>query len=232
MILHYLPAANRFHSQIDWLDSWHSFSFGQHYDPPRQGFRALRVINEDRITGGAGFGRHGHRDMEILTYVLDGALAHKDSSGGAGTIRPGDAQRMSAGTGIEHSEYNASADEAVHFLQIWLQPARAGLTPGYEQAALAAVPEGASRLDLVAGPDGGPHAVTLHQDARICRAVLAEGRPLTVDLATGRHAWVQVARGQATVLGRALATGDGLAVSGAERLDLAGAGELLVFDLA
>ncbi len=232
MIVHHLPAAGRFHTKIDWLDSWHSFSFGQHHDPERQGFRALRVINEDRVTPGAGFGRHGHRDMEILTYVLDGALAHKDSSGGAGTIRPGDAQRMSAGTGIEHSEYNASADSAVHFLQIWLDPGQTGIAPGYEQVALPVAAPGESRIDLVGGPDAGANSVRIHQDARVWRVVLGKDAPIVIDLAQGRQAWVQVARGEAVAQERSLGTGDGLAVSGAARLDLAGAGELLVFDLA
>lgn len=232
MILSHLPAAGRFHTRIDWLDSWHSFSFGHHHDPARQGFRSLRVINEDRVAGGAGFPTHGHRDMEILTYVLDGALAHKDSSGGAGGIRPGDAQRMSAGSGIEHSEFNASADAPVHLLQIWLLPERAGIMPGYEQAALPAAEAGESRIDLVAGPEGGAGAVRLQQDARVWRVLLDEGGPATLDFAAGRHAWVQVARGSAQVLGRALAQGDGLAVSGAERVEMAGSGELLVFDLA
>lgn len=183
MILHHLPAAARFHTQIDWLDSWHSFSFGPHHDPARMGFRALRVINEDRIAPGAGFPRHGHRDMEILTYVLEGALAHKDSSGGAGTIRPGDAQRMTAGKGIEHSEYNASADAPVHLLQIWLLPERAALTPGYEQTALPTATPAQGGLALIAGPAGGDDAVTLHQDARIWRALLTKGAPIAVDLA-------------------------------------------------
>ncbi len=232
MILHHLPAAGRFHTEIDWLDSWHSFSFGHHHDPARQGFRSLRVINEDRVLGGAGFPTHGHRDMEILTYVLKGALAHKDSSGGAGVIRPGDAQRMSAGTGIEHSEYNASADASVHLLQIWLLPGRTGLTPGYEQAALPVAAPGESRIDLIAGPDGGAHAVRVHQDARIHRVLLAEGQPLDHAIDATRHAWIQVARGNAEVAGRTLVAGDGLAVSGADRLQLAGSGELLLFDLA
>ena len=230
MTLVHHPAASRFHTQIDWLDSWHSFSFGHHYDPARQGFRSLRVINEDRVAGGAGFPTHGHRDMEILTYVLEGGLAHRDSSGGVGVIRPGDAQRMSAGTGIQHSEYNASADEGVHFLQIWIEPARAGLAAGYEQAALPAAHAGESRIDPMAGPEGG--AVTLHQDARVQRVLLAAGQPLSFALAPGRHAWVQVARGAARVADTDLAQGDGLALSGTERVDLAGGGELLLFDLA
>lgn len=232
MILHHLPAADRFHTKIDWLDSWHSFSFGPHHDPARMGFRALRVINEDRVAPGAGFPRHGHRDMEILTYVLEGALAHKDSSGGAGTIRPGDAQRMTAGKGIEHSEYNASADAPVHLLQIWLLPERAALTPGYEQTALPTATPAQGGLALIAGPAGGDDAVTLHQDARIWRALITKGAPIAVDLAPGRHAWLQVARGTAHVAGQHLAQGDGLAVSDTDRLDLTGEGELLLFDLA
>lgn len=234
MILHHLPAATRFHTQIDWLDSWHSFSFGNHYDPTRQGFRALRVINEDWVAPGAGFPRHGHRDMEIVTYVLEGALAHKDSSGGAGTIRPGDAQRMSAGRGIEHSEYNASAEARAYLLQIWLLPARTGIAPGYEEKRLPTVAPGASAIDLIAGPQGGENAVTIVQDARIQRVRLAPGQPLTHQLGAGRHAWVQVARGAATVLDQPLVQGDGLAVSEADRLSFAAdaEAELLLFDLA
>lgn len=221
-------------TRIGWLDSKHSFSFGGYRDPAHTGFGDLLVINEDRVTPSAGFGRHGHADMEILSYVLEGRLGHRDSTGTDGTIRPGEIQRMSAGTGIEHSEMNASATEPVHFLQIWIRPDQRPIPPGYEQVAMATVSADA-QFDLIAGPEGGPGAVKLHADARLHRATLAPGATLDVPLAAGRRAWLQVARGTASANGVGLAAGDGLAVIDEPRLHLIGgteAAELLLFDLA
>jgi len=220
--------------EMGWLSSRHSFSFGHYHDPKHMGFRALRVINEDRVIPGAGFPTHGHSDMEIISYVLEGALEHKDSLGTGAVIRPGEIQRMSAGTGVTHSEFNASGTDPVHFLQIWILPERRGLEPSYEQKTLPPVAEGESRLDLIGSPEGGDGAVTIHQDVRLYRAVLAEGGALEVPLASGRHAWVQVARGTAEIDGGELREGDGLAVGDRTALSLSSAtgAELLVFDLA
>lgn len=221
-------------TRIGWLDSQHTFSFGGYQDPRYTGFRSLLVINEDRVAPGAGFGEHGHRDMEILSYVIDGALRHGDSLGTGSVIRPGEIQLMSAGAGIRHSEQNASATEPVHFLQIWIKPGQTGLTPGYEQKALPPVTD-AAQLDLIAAPEGGPDAVAVHQDARLYRASLRPGGSAELALAPGRHAWVQVVRGAAQVNGVELSSGDGLAVSDEAGLAFAvGAesAELLVFDLA
>lgn len=216
-----------------WLKAAHSFSFGQYHDPAIMGFRALRVINEDRIAGGGGFATHAHDNMEIVTYILDGALEHRDSIGNGEVIRPGEAQRMSAGTGIRHSEYNASASDPVHLLQIWLLPSQRGIAPGYEQKSLPVAAHGESRLDMIAAPDAPASGVTLHSDASIMRAVLAPGGALAAVISRG-HAWVQVARGSVVVDGHSLQQGDGLAVKDAQSLALAsGAGaEVLVFDLA
>ena len=216
-----------------WLKATHSFSFGNYYDPKIMGFRALRVINEDRIAGGGGFPTHPHDNMEIVTYILDGALEHKDSIGSGAVIRPGEAQRMSAGTGIRHSEFNASPTDQVHLLQIWLLPNQQGIAPGYEQKALPAVADGETRLDVVAAPDAPESAVTIHSDASITRAVLAPGGSLSAPVTRG-HAWVQVARGSLVVDGHALKQGDGLAVKDAAELALSSdeGAEALVFDLA
>jgi hypothetical protein len=220
-----------------WLKAKHSFSFGQYHDPDIMGFRALRVINEDRIAGGGGFPTHAHDNMEIVTYILDGALEHRDSIGNSKergeVIRPGEAQRMSAGTGIRHSEFNASAADPVHLLQIWLLPNQRGIAPGYEQKTLPAVAPEESRLDVIAAPESPESAVTIHSDASITRAVLAPGGALTARITRG-HAWVQVAKGAMVVDGHALAQGDGLAVKDAAALALSSdtGAEALVFDLA
>lgn len=221
-------------AQMGWLDSRHSFSFGHYRDPAHMGFGALRVINEDRVIGGAGFPPHEHADMEILSYVLEGGLEHRDSLGTGTVIRPGEIQRMSAGTGVRHSEYNASKDEPVHFLQIWLLPERRGIEPSYEQKRLPEVPEGTSRLDLIASRDGSEGAVKVHQDVRIWRATLAAGGKLTLELDPGRRAWVQAARGIATLGGGELRAGDGVGATDETQLELASeiGAELLVFDLA
>ncbi len=231
-MLTHRPAAARGHANHGWLDSFHSFSFADYHDPAHMGFRALRVINEDRIAGGGGFPTHAHQNMEIVTYIVDGALEHKDSTGTGAIILPGDAQRMSAGTGIRHSEFNASDAAPVHLLQIWLLPNQTGISPGYEQATLPRVPDGDSRLDLVAGPDGGAGAVTIHSDAAIHRATLGAGGRLEVPVTRG-HAWVQAVKGNAAAGGQALVPGDGLAVSGETALTLTSdeGAELLVFDL-
>ncbi|HEY2728661.1 MAG TPA: pirin family protein [Polyangia bacterium] len=226
------PAADRGHTRIDWLDSRHTFSFGEWHDPAHMGFRTLRVINDDRVAPGAGFPTHGHADMEILSYVLEGALEHRDSLGTGSVIRPGDVQRMSAGTGVRHSEQNASRTEPVHFLQIWILPDRRGHAPGYEQKT---VPESErrGRLRLVASGDGRDGSVTLHQDVALWTGVLAEGERAELALAPGRHAWVHVARGAATVNGQALGEGDGAALSDERAVTIEGrGGEVLVFDLA
>ena len=225
-------AAERGHTRIDWLDSWHTFSFGDYYDPRHVEFRALRVINEDHVAPGAGFGTHPHRDMEIVTYVLAGALEHRDSLGNGSLIRPGEIQRMSAGTGIRHSEFNASKSDPVHFLQIWIQPERAGLPPGYEQRPLP--PEVRGGLRVIASRDGRDGAVTIHQAAEIHAARLAPGEAATHALAPGRHAWVQVARGNLTANGEALHAGDGAAVSDERAVTLRADAdaEVLLFDLA
>ena len=228
-------AGERGHADHGWLDSWHTFSFADYHDPRHMGFRALRVINEDRVAPGGGFPRHPHRDMEIVSYVLAGALEHKDSLGTGSVIRPGDVQRMSAGTGVVHSEYNASKTEPVHFLQIWLLPDRAGHAPGYEQKAFTDADK-RGRLRLVASPDGADGSVTIHQDAKIHATVLARGAGVEHALAPGRHAWVHVARGAAEVNGTPLAAGDAAALTGEPIVRLRGAGdddaELLLFDLA
>lgn len=220
-------------TRMPWLDSRHTFSFGEYHDPAHMGFGPLRVINEDRVVPGGGFGTHGHRDMEIVSYVLSGALEHKDSLGTGSIIRPGDVQRMSAGTGIRHSEFNPSRSEPVHFLQIWILPERAGLTPGYEQKAFPAEErQGGPRL--VASPDGSGGAVTIHQDARIYVAKLGGGDAIEQPLSSGRRAWVQVARGEIELSGVALGPGDGAAVEDESRLHLragSGAAEVLLFDL-
>ena len=224
---------DRVRAHHGWLQATHSFSFGNYYDPKIMGFRALRVINEDRIAGGGGFPTHAHDNMEIVTYILDGALEHRDSIGSGAVIRPGEAQRMSAGTGIRHSEFNASASDEVHLLQIWLKPNSQGIAPGYEQKTLPAVAGGESRLDVIAAPDAAESAVTIYADASITRAVLAPGGALAAPIARG-NAWVQVARGSLLVDGHALKQGDGLAVKDAAELALASdeGAEVLVFDLA
>jgi redox-sensitive bicupin YhaK (pirin superfamily) len=227
------PSNERGHADRGWLDTYHTFSFADYNDPRFMGFRALRVINEDRVQPGGGFGTHPHRDMEILTYVLEGALEHKDSLGTGSVIRPGDVQRMSAGTGIRHSEFNPSATEPVHLLQIWLLPERQGLQPEYEQRAF---PEEGrrGRLQLLASRDGRDGAVTIHQDAELYAASLEKGESVTHRLRPGRHAWVQVARGAATLNGHALRAGDGAAVQEEAALELTAdeKAEILVFDLA
>ncbi|MBP2314606.1 pirin family protein [Azospirillum soli] len=218
---------------MGWLDSRHTFSFGHYYDPAHMGFRALRVINDDRVIPGAGFPTHGHADMEIVSYVLDGALEHKDTLGTSSVIRPGDVQRMSAGSGIRHSEYNASKSESVHFLQIWILPDEEGMVPGYEQKAFPAE-EKQGRLRLVGSKDGRDGSVTIHQDLDLYATLLGDGDAVTHDLRPGRHAWVQVARGQARLNGVTLKEGDGAAVSDETTLTLdsdSGA-EVLLFDLA
>ena len=226
------PAKERGHADHGWLDTWHTFSFADYYDPRFMGFRVLRVINEDFVGPGRGFPTHGHRDMEIITYVLEGALAHRDSLGTGSVIRPGEVQRMSAGTGVRHSEANPSADEPVHLLQIWIEPATAGIAPGYEQKAFADADK-RGRLRLVASPDGADGSVTIHQDARVYATVLGPGQQVVHALAPGRHAWVHVARGTLTLNGHTLERGDGAAVSRETTLTLVGEeeAEALLFDL-
>lgn len=219
-------------SDHGWLDSKHSFSFADYYDPAHMGFRNLRVINEDKVAPGRGFGRHPHRDMEIVSYVIAGALAHQDSMGNGSTIRPGEVQRMSAGTGVTHSEMNPSRDEPVHFLQIWLLPERRGMAPGYEQKAFADA-ERRGKLRLVASPDGSEGSVTIHTDARLYATLLEPGERVTHAIPPGRNAWIQVVRGAIDVNGQRLAQGDGAAVSDEASLDLEARepAEVLVFDL-
>ena len=219
-------------AQFGWLDSRHSFSFGGYHDPHHSGFRALRVINEDRVQPGRGFEPHSHRDMEIISYVLEGALEHKDSLGSGAVIRPGDVQRMTAGTGITHSEFNASATQPVHFLQIWIIPATRGLRPGYEQKHFSAA-ERKDRLKLVAAPDGRDGAVTIHQDAYLHVALLAAGQTVEHAFADDRYGWVQVARGSAAANGVALTEGDGAAIRGEAALAITAESdaEVLLFDL-
>ncbi len=227
------PAAQRGETQIDWLDSKHSFSFADYYDPANLGFRALRVINDDRIASGAGFPTHGHRDMEFLTYVLDGALEHRDSLGTGSVIRPGDVQIMSAGTGIRHSEFNPSASEPLRLLQIWMIPERSGLTPRYDQKAFSAE-ERQGRLRLVGARDGREGAVTIYQDIDLYAASLDKGQSVSHAIRPDRHVWIQMARGKASVNGQPVAEGDGVAITGESRVEIAGVdgAEHLLFDLA
>jgi quercetin 2,3-dioxygenase len=224
---------DRGHAQHGWLDSRHTFSFADYHDPAHMGFRALRVINEDRVQPAMGFGTHPHRDMEILSYVLEGGLAHKDSLGTGSVIRPGDVQRMSAGTGVTHSEFNASSTEPVHFLQIWLLPEQRGLAPSYEQKHFAEA-QRRGRLQLVASRDGHEGSLTVNQDVAVYDALLGTKERAELSLGKGRHAWVQVARGSVKVNGETLKAGDGAALSAEPLLALEGVeqAEVLVFDLA
>jgi len=226
-------AADRGHADHGWLNTFHTFSFADYYDPAQMGFRALRVINEDRVQPGKGFGTHPHRDMEIITYLLEGALQHRDSMGHGSIIRPGELQRMSAGSGITHSEFNASRDELVHLLQIWLLPTARGIEPSYEQKAFARADQ-AGRLQLLASPDGRAGSVTIHTDALLYAGCFDHGATGELALAEGRHAWVQLARGRARINGQELQAGDGAALSDVRALQFEGleASELLVFDLA
>lgn len=226
------PAAERGHFDHGWLDTWHSFSFAGYMDPRFMGFRNLRVINEDFVAAGAGFPTHPHRDMEIVTYVVSGAVAHKDSMGNGSTIRPGEIQRMTAGTGITHSEFNPLAETPLHLLQIWILPPRAGLKPSYEQLAYTEA-DRADRLHLLASPEGSTGGVKLNADARIYTATLRPGAEAAVELAPGRHAWVQVIKGKVTAHGETLSAGDGAALIEPGRVVLGGveAAEVLVFDL-
>ena len=216
-----------------WLHTSHTFSFGQYYDPNYMGFRTLRVINEDHVIPGAGFGTHSHRDMEIITYVLEGGLEHKDSLGTGAVIYPGEVQRMSAGTGISHSEFNHSKTEPVHLLQIWILPQKQGLPPSYEQRHFP-LEEKQGKLRLVADEDGRDQAVTVHQDVELYACVLEPSDRVSHQLQRDRHAWVQVIRGGITLNGHSLAAGDGAAISDEDKVDLKAttAAEFLLFDLA
>jgi redox-sensitive bicupin YhaK (pirin superfamily) len=219
-------------TKIGWLDSYHTFSFGNFSDPNRMGFRSLRVINDDRIVRSAGFGTHGHRDMEILTYVLEGALEHKDSLGTGSVILPGEAQVMSAGTGITHSEYNHSQTEPVHLLQIWILPDKQGLKPRYEQKAFP-IEEKRGKLRLIAAKDGRDGAVTINQDVDLYTSVLEPGNVVNYHVQPHRYAWLQIAQGIATLNGEELRAGDGVQISVEEQLEIStkvGA-EILLFDL-
>ncbi|MEL7454215.1 MAG: pirin family protein [Pseudomonadota bacterium] len=219
-------------ANLGWLDSRHSFSFGHYHDPDHMGFRKLRVINEDKVVPGGGFAEHGHADMEIISYVLDGALAHQDSLGTGSTIRPGDVQRMSAGTGIRHSEFNASKDKPVHFLQIWLEPDQRGIDPSYEQKTFGDDRRGG--LKLVASPTGRDGSLTLHQDVDLYASILEPGDMVSHSFASGRHGWIQVARGGIEIDGQTLQPGDGLAISERSEISITALidAEFLLFDLA
>ncbi len=222
----------RGHTKIGWLDSYHTFSFGSFYDPNRIGFRSLRVINDDRVVPGAGFPTHSHRDMEILTYVLEGAVEHKDSLGTGSVIRPGEAQIMSAGTGIMHSEYNPSQTDSAHFLQIWILPNQQGIKPRYEQKAFP-LEERRGQLRLIAAKDGRDGAVTIYQDVDLYTSVLEPGNVVNYHAKPDRYAWLQMAQGVATLNGEEIKAGDGVQLSGEEQLEITtdiGA-EILLFDL-
>jgi len=225
-------AEDRGHADHGWLNSHHSFSFADYYDPAHMGFGPLRVINEDRVQPGMGFGTHGHRDMEIISYVLAGQLEHKDSMGTGSIITPGDVQRMSAGRGVRHSEYNPSRTERVHFLQIWIEPRISGVEPSYEQKPIAAE-EKRGRLRLIASPDGADGSVTIHQDARVYAALLDGADSVAHSVAPGRRAYVHVARGSVRLNGIALGTGDAARITDEAviTLDGAAAAEVLWFDL-
>jgi redox-sensitive bicupin YhaK (pirin superfamily) len=225
-------AAERGHFDHGWLDTYHTFSFADYYDPDHMGFRSLRVINDDRVEPGQGFGMHGHRDMEIITYVLDGALEHRDSLGNGSVLRPGELQHMTAGTGVRHSEFNPSDQEWVHLYQIWLLPDRKGLRPSYEQKAFSEE-ERRGALRLVASPTGEHGALTIHQDVRLYLSTLKAGETVAHTLKPGRHAWLQVLRGRAVLNGHPLSTGDGAAVSEEDKLKIQGQddAEVMLFDL-
>lgn len=230
------PAAERGHFDHGWLNTYHTFSFADYHDPRHTHFRGLRVINEDTVQPGGGFGTHPHRDMEIITYILQGAVAHKDSMGTGSTIVPGDVQRMSAGTGVLHSEFNHSRDELVHLLQIWIFPSERGLKPSYEQKTFTAE-EKLNRLRLVASPDASEGSVILHSDARIYGSLLGPGASVTHALAQERGAWIQVVSGAIEVNGKRLAVGDGAAIENEKLLTItgraeSGRSEFLLFDLA
>jgi redox-sensitive bicupin YhaK (pirin superfamily) len=224
---------DRGHFDYGWLETYHTFSFGAYRDPDHMGFRSLRVINEDRVQPGQGFSTHPHKEMEIVSYVLDGALEHRDSLGNGSVIHAGEVQKMSAGTGVTHSEYNHSQTEIVHFLQIWILPERKGLEPSYEQRSFAEH-ERRDTLRLIASRDGGDGSVTIHQDVSIYLTVLDPGQQVVHRLSADRHAWVHVARGRVGLNGHGLAAGDGAAVSDEESLTIASeeAAEVLLFDLA
>jgi len=226
-------AAERGHFDHGWLDTYHTFSFGDYYDPANLGFRSLRVINDDRVQPSQGFGMHGHRDMEIVTYVLEGALEHKDNMGNGSIIRAGELQRMTAGTGVRHSEFNPSDKEWVHLYQIWLLPDHKGLKPSYQELALAAE-EKRGRFRLVASPDGAEGSLTIHQDARLYLASLLSGQAVSHLIEPGRAAWLQVLRGSVNLLSNDLSAGDGVAITDQESVSvLAGVpSEVLLFDLA
>lgn len=228
-------ASDRGHADHGWLDSHHTFSFGDYYDQKHMGFRSLRVINDDRVHAGRGFGTHSHRDMEIVSYVLEGELAHKDSMGTGASIKPGDVQRMSAGTGVTHSEFNHSKADTVHFLQIWLLPSKEGIAPSYEQKTFSDA-EKRGVLRQVASPDGAEGSVVIHTDARLYAGLFASGERAELPLAKGRHSWVHVARGTVRAGGQLLSEGDGLAISDERSVIVEGVdgdgGEVLVFDLA
>lgn len=227
------PANERGHANLGWLDTYHTFSFNTYYDPRHMGFRALRVINEDRVAPRRGFGTHGHRDMEIITYVLEGELSHKDSMGTGSTILPDEVQRMSAGTGVLHSEKNQSPTGTVHLLQIWIEPEKAGIEPSYEQKRLPPE-EKKNRLRLLASRHGREGSVTIHQDAELYASVLDSGISVAHALPPGRHGWLQVVRGTVSLNGTELKTGDGAAMSDEPRLEITARepSELLLFDLA
>lgn len=226
-------STDRGHANHGWLDSYHSFSFGEYYDEQHMGFGPLRVINEDRVNAGAGFGTHGHRDMEIISYVLDGELAHKDSMGTGSVIRPGDVQRMSAGSGVRHSEFNHAKDQTTHFLQIWIQPNVTGIPPSYEEKNFSAE-EKRGRLRLIASPDGESGSVLIHQDAKLYAGLFDGAETASLAIAAGRLAYIHVVRGTVTVNGVALKNGDALKLSDVATVDISGGqqAEVLVFDLA
>ncbi len=225
-------SGERGHFDHGWLNTYHTFSFADYYDPQFMGFRTLRVMNEDRVQAGAGFGTHGHRDMEVISYVLEGALEHRDSLGNGSVLRPGMFQRMTAGTGVEHSEFNGSQTEPVHFYQIWIRPERAGLAPGYEEKRFSD-DEKHNRLRLVASRDGREGSLVVHQDVEIRLGVLEEEHEIAYPLREGRHAWVQVLRGRVELDGETLAAGDGAAISESAGLTIRGLdeAEIMVFDL-
>ena len=227
------PSEARGHAEHGWLDSYHSFSFADYYDPQHMGFRALRVINEDVIQPDTGFGTHGHRDMEIVTYIVDGVLEHQDSTGQRAQIRRGEVQRMSAGTGIRHSEFNASPQHLVKLLQIWLLPDTEGLPPGYEQKLFDDAGK-RNRLRLLAAPGGGDGALSIHQDARVYASLLDGGASVELPLQAGRGAWLQMVEGEVAVNGVHLKAGDGAAIEGVAALAITAAmpSEFLLFDLA